>query len=88
MKELEKGETKVSSKTRIYKIGIAGFVFGNIMLLSFPEYFSSGKYEGEDFHRIFGYLNLLLSLPVFFYSANEFYILYSKGVAKWGIGGN
>ncbi len=72
LKELEKSEKKVSSKTRIYKIGIAGFVFGNIMLLSFPEYFSSGKYEGEDFHRIFGYLNLLLSLPVFFYSASEF----------------
>ena len=68
LKELEKGDAKVSSKTRIYKIGIAGFVFGNIMLLSFPEYFSSGTYDGEDFHVIFGYLNLLLSLPVFFYS--------------------
>jgi Cu+-exporting ATPase len=72
LKELEKTEQKKASKSRIYKIGIAGFVFGNIMLLSFPEYFSAGTYEGEDFHRIFGYLNLVLSLPVFFYSANEF----------------
>ncbi|MBK9637684.1 MAG: heavy metal translocating P-type ATPase metal-binding domain-containing protein [Bacteroidetes bacterium] len=72
LKELEKGEKKALSKSRIYKIGIAGFVFGNIMLLSFPEYFSSGIYEGDDFHVIFGYLNLLLSLPVFFYSASEF----------------
>lgn len=72
LKELEKGEKKKSSKSRIYKIGIAGFVFGNIMLLSFPEYFADGVYDGEDFHRIFGYLNLLLSLPVFFYSASEF----------------
>lgn len=72
LKELEKGEKKKTSKSRIYKIGIAGFVFGNIMLLSFPEYFADGIYEGEDFHRIFGYLNLILSLPVFFYSASEF----------------
>ncbi|MBK7964201.1 MAG: HAD-IC family P-type ATPase [Bacteroidetes bacterium] len=72
LKELEKTEKNKTSKSRIYKIGIAGFVFGNIMLLSFPEYFANGTYEGEDFHRIFGYLNLLLSIPVFFYSANEF----------------
>lgn len=72
LKELEKGEKEKKSKSRIYKIGIAGFVFGNIMLLSFPEYFADGVYEGEDFHRIFGFLNLLLSLPVFFYSASEF----------------
>lgn len=72
LKELEKGDKKKTSKSRIYKIGIAGFVFGNIMLLSFPEYFADGVYEGEDFHRIFGYLNLVLSLPVFFYSASEF----------------
>ncbi|MBP6513366.1 MAG: heavy metal translocating P-type ATPase metal-binding domain-containing protein [Bacteroidia bacterium] len=72
LKELEKGEKEAVSKSRIYKIGIAGFVFGNIMLLSFPEYFSEGIYDGEDFHVIFGYLNLLLSLPVFFYSASEF----------------
>jgi len=72
LKELEKNIIKPKNKSRIYKIGIAGFAFGNIMLLSFPEYFSSGTYEGEDFHRIFGYLNLILSLPVFFYSASEF----------------
>ncbi|MEQ1553870.1 MAG: heavy metal translocating P-type ATPase metal-binding domain-containing protein, partial [Ferruginibacter sp.] len=29
-------------KKRIYKIGIAGFCFSNIMMLSFPEYFSAG----------------------------------------------
>src|SRR4029079_3702335 len=34
---------KKSNRDRILKIGIAGFCFGNIMMLSFPEYFSSGK---------------------------------------------
>ena len=31
------------NKKRIYKIGVAGFCFSNIMMLSFPEYFSSGN---------------------------------------------
>jgi Cu+-exporting ATPase len=32
-------------KKHIYKIGVAGFCFANIMMLSFPEYFSSGHIE-------------------------------------------
>ena len=54
----------------IYQLGVAGFCFGNIMLLSFPEYFSGSG--GMDTH-LFRYLNLLLSLPVFLYSAQAFY---------------
>ncbi len=72
LKQTDKSEKVVRSRSRIYKIGIAGFAFGNIMLLSFPEYFSGGTYHGEDFSRAFGYIILFLSLPVFFYSAGEF----------------
>ena len=31
--------TKHTDRSLIYKLGIAGFAFGNIMFLSFPEYF-------------------------------------------------
>ena len=72
LQQLEKKGKKKHSRSRIYKIGVAGFAFGNIMLLSFPEYFSGGVYHGEDFRQVFGYLNLLLALPVFFFSASEF----------------
>lgn len=72
LKQLEKGEKVVKSRGRIYKIGVAGFAFGNIMLLSFPEYFSGGIYDGEDFSFVFGYLILFLATPVFFFSAGEF----------------
>lgn len=61
-------------KSRIYKIGITGFCFGNIMLLSFPEYFSLGHIEDIKLQRLFSYLILGLSLPVFFYSASEFFL--------------
>lgn len=55
-----------------YKIGIAGFCFGNIMLLSLPEYLGMG--EGfESYARFFGALNIMLALPVFGYAALDYY---------------
>ncbi|MBP7166739.1 MAG: heavy metal translocating P-type ATPase metal-binding domain-containing protein [Bacteroidia bacterium] len=72
LQQIEKKDKKKQSRSRIYKIGVAGFAFGNIMLLSFPEYFSGGVYHGDDFKEAFGYLNLLLAIPVFLFSASEF----------------
>jgi len=68
----------------IYRIGVAGFCFGNIMMLSFPEYFSSGIIEQKGLKEVFSYLILVLSLPVFFFSASEFFISAWKGLRqKW-----
>ena len=69
-------------KSRLYKIGIAGFCFGNIMLLSFPEYFSSGEKDDTYLKTMFGYLILGLSLPVFFYCASEFFISAYKSLKQ------
>ncbi len=57
----------------IVKLAIAGFAFGNIMLLSFPEYLGL---DGADpvLQRWFGWLNLLLAIPVTVYSARDFFI--------------
>jgi len=68
--------------TKIVKLGIAGFCFGNIMMLSFPEYFSFGNIEDSNLKTWFSYLNLILSLPVFFYSASEFFISGYKGLRQ------
>lgn len=57
----------------IYRLGVAGCCFGNIMLLSFPEYFSYDGYADTGMNHVFRWLNLILSLPVFFYSANVFF---------------
>ncbi|GAB4291817.1 MAG: heavy metal translocating P-type ATPase metal-binding domain-containing protein [Ignavibacteriaceae bacterium] len=64
-----------------YKIGIAAFSFGNIMLFTFPEYLSL-NFSGTFFSRIFGYLNLLLAIPVFCYSASGYFISAVKGLSK------
>jgi Cu+-exporting ATPase len=61
------------NKSKIYKMGVAGFCFANIMLLSFPEYLGIDSKE-QNLMNAFRYLNVILSLPVFFYSSSEFYI--------------
>ncbi len=62
-----------------FQLGIAGFCFGNIMLLSFPEYFGI---DASDYvlRELFRWLSLLLALPVVFYSAQPFYQLTWKSI--------
>lgn len=61
------------NRKQIYKIGVAGFCFSNIMMLSFPEYFSGGNIEQSGLKETFAWINLLLSLPVLFFSATDFF---------------
>lgn len=56
----------------LLRLGVAGFCFGNLMLLSFPEYLGLPIAE-DDFPRFFGYLNILLSLPVVFFSGINYF---------------
>ncbi|KEO75253.1 heavy metal translocating P-type ATPase [Anditalea andensis] len=60
-------------KSAYIKIGVAGFCFGNIMMLSLPEYLDSKNLVEENYRLFFTYLNLVLVLPVVFYSASDFY---------------
>lgn len=70
----DEGKLKAVDRSLYYKIGIAGFAFGNIMLLSFPEYLGLEKELEAWFFGIFGYLNLLLALPVLLYSSRDYFI--------------
>ena len=45
LEQEERKSRKSTNRSLIIKIGVAGFCFGNIMLLSFPEYFG---FEGID----------------------------------------
>jgi Cu+-exporting ATPase len=71
-----------SNRQPYLKIGIAGFCFGNIMMLSFPDYFSGGALEVKGLGTLFNYLNLVLSLPVLFYCSSEFFISAWKGIRQ------
>jgi Cu+-exporting ATPase len=57
----------------IQRIAVAGFCFGNVMLLSFPEYFGLSVYE-QTFKHFFGYLNILFALPVVFFSGHVYFV--------------
>jgi Cu+-exporting ATPase len=58
------------------KIGVVGFCMGNIMMMSFPEYFHLDLKNSDDanFQKFFMYFNFILSLPVFFYGASDYLI--------------
>jgi P-type Cu+ transporter len=71
LNDAEKAKPK-KDRSLLYKIGVAGFAFGNVMLFSFPEYLGIDELHESDFRNYFSYWNLLLSLPVFFYSASGY----------------
>ncbi|MCF0058013.1 heavy metal translocating P-type ATPase metal-binding domain-containing protein [Dyadobacter sp. CY356] len=74
LNDIEGTQDEKWNRTRLYKIGIAGFAFGNIMLLSFPEYFHlSESTSDQNLRTLFSIINLVLSLPVFFYCAADFF---------------
>ncbi|PID56973.1 MAG: heavy metal translocating P-type ATPase [Ignavibacteriae bacterium] len=79
-KEVEK--SALINKKLWYKIGVAGFAAGNIMLFSFPEYLSLNSLTSDNVKHVFKYLNILFALPVFFYSASDYFISAYKGLKK------
>lgn len=56
------------------KIGLAGFAFGNVMLLAFPDYLDSTGLLSAQYKSVFGWLSLLLATPVLLYSASDYFI--------------
>lgn len=77
----EQKDTPTYSKTLLLKLAVAAFAFGNIMLLSFPEYLGLDPEQlsaDQSFNRLFGWLNMALSIPVLFYSASDYL------VSAWG----
>lgn len=74
LKDIENQERKKVDRSLWYKIGLAGFCFGNIMMLSFPEYFSIADVDELPGLRLsFSLLNLGLAIPVLVYSASDFF---------------
>jgi len=69
---VKNNNSRNTERTLITKIAVAGFCFGNVMLLSFPEYFGLGDFEHE-FKDFFGWLNLAFSLPIVLYSGRDYF---------------
>lgn len=79
-KAAETKQKAPTDKTLLYKIGVAGFCFGNIMLLSFPEYVIQGFDLEPKWATLFSYMNLALAIPVLFYAGNEYLLSAYRGL--------
>lgn len=67
--QLENQDKHPTNHSLTYKLGVTGFLFGNIMLLSFPEYLGL---QHSTYAQWFGYLNIALALPLLFYSGSDY----------------
>ncbi|WP_299781758.1 heavy metal translocating P-type ATPase metal-binding domain-containing protein [uncultured Formosa sp.] len=68
------------NRSMIYKLGIAGFAFGNVMFLSFPEYFEVNEFWLDQYKPVFRWLMFAFSLPVVLYAAQDYFISAFKGL--------
>ena len=81
LKSLEKKNEKKSDKSLTYKIGISGFIAGNVMLFSLPIYFN-GKPLEESLGNFFIYISYILTLPIVFYCGNDYILSAWKSIRK------
>ena len=79
LEDYDKGKSK-TDRSLIYKLGVAGFAFGNIMFLSFPEYFEVGEFWLDQYKGLFRWLMFAFSLPVVFYAGSDYLISAYKGL--------
>lgn len=73
LEDMNKPDDKID-RSLTYKIGVAGFAFGNVMFFSFPEYFEVSEYWLDQYKPIFRWMMFAFSLPVVFYAAQDYFI--------------
>jgi len=72
LQDVVKAGRRFSQKGLIAKIAVAGFCFGNSMMLSFPEYFGMAAFEAK-YATFFGWMNVAFALPVLLYSGRGYF---------------
>jgi len=73
LRDLDRKAPDAGHRRAWLQMGVAGFAFGNIMLLSFPAYLGLKGAEAAWLLPLFGGISLALSLPVLFYSAQDYF---------------
>lgn len=77
---LDKTKKQVQKSNLGAKIAVAGFCFGNAMLMSMPEYLDRQFLLTEDFTNLFGWINIAFALPVLFFSGADYFTKALKGL--------
>ncbi len=77
---LDKDKRGKNDKTLLLKIGITGFVLMNVMFYNIPEYLPGGEFLGENFIGFFGWMSLIVSIPVVVYCSNDYFLSAIKSM--------
>ena len=64
----------------IYQVAVAGFAFGNVMMLSFPEYFQMDEFWLNRFKPFFRGIMMSMAIPAVVYSGRDYLISAYKGL--------
>ncbi len=71
--DLEKPPVNPATRRLYLRLGVAGFVFGNTMLFAISGYLGLDVFDGPAFKAMFGWISLILSVPVLVYSASDYW---------------
>ena len=77
---MHKKTTSSNNRDLYARLGVAGFAFGNMMLLSFPAYLDWQNTLEPSLQIFLSWLNFLLSLPVLLFSSIPFFSAAGKGL--------
>src|SRR5690554_1143418 len=72
-------QSKKIDKIFFYKLGLAGFAFGSIMLWSVPDYSKTGI-DDHNIKVFTSILTFILSVPVLLFSARDYFISAYKAI--------
>lgn len=80
LESLDKTKREVQKSNIGTKIAVAGFCFGNAMLMSMPEYLDQNFLLTDDFKAVFKWINFILAFPVLLYAASDYFKKALKGI--------
>ena len=72
--------SRKSRNTLLLQLGVAGFFFGNTMLLALPEYLDQSLAYDAELQVFFRYLMMGFSMPVVIYSARDYFTTAFKSL--------
>ncbi len=79
LEDASSAKKKIDRKL-IYQVAVAGFAFGNIMLMSLPEYFQMDEFWLNQYKSFFRGIMFVFAIPVVAFSAKDYFISAFKGL--------
>ncbi|MEM9896781.1 MAG: heavy metal translocating P-type ATPase metal-binding domain-containing protein, partial [Bacteroidota bacterium] len=79
LESLDKTKKHVKKSSLGTKIAVAGFCFGNCMLMSMPDYLDSKMLLTDQFKTLFNWINLAFALPSMLYAGWDYFSSAWKG---------